>query len=70
VLAAHEANINVEARVHKSSDLLNSAEIRRFTTEKGVPKIWGEAFKLRIGKKNSGFRKANPNGSYTTHGSN
>lgn len=71
VLAAHEAGIDVEAIVHKQSDLLTPSEAERFTTKKGgTPKTWGDAYKNRIGKQNAAYKKANPNGSYTTSGSN
>jgi len=70
VLAAHEAGIDVHANVHNADELLTPEEVRGFTTKKGVPKTWGDAYKLRIGKQNAPYRKANPNGSYSTNGNN
>jgi RHS repeat-associated protein len=71
VLAAHEAGVDVQAIVHKQGDLLTSAEAERFETKKGgTPKTWGDAYKNRIGKQNAAYRKAHPNGSYTTSGNN
>ena len=66
VVAARAAGIDVEAVVHNYDELLPDARtIRRFTTKKGVPRTWGEAVELRIGKQNSIFRKSHPYGSYT-----
>ena len=36
--------------------------IERFTTKKGVPKTWGEAIELRVGKQKASFRNGNPYG--------
>lgn len=38
-------------------------KIERLTTPKGVPKTWGDAVLLRIGKQNSGYRNTYPFGS-------
>ncbi|MDE6887893.1 MAG: hypothetical protein K2P45_04510 [Eubacterium sp.] len=65
VVAAREAGINVKANVHNCGDSLPDEYIERFTTKKGVPKTWGDAIQLRIGKQKSAFRKDNPYGSYT-----
>jgi len=74
VLAAHEAGIDVEAIVHKRTELLTPSEAERFTTKKrgilNIPKTWEDAYKNRIGKQSAAYRKANPNGSYTTRGNN
>ncbi len=63
VLAASRAEITVQANIHNSSDALPANMVERFTTKKGIPKTWGEAIQLRIGKQNSGFRNTYPNGS-------
>ena len=55
VVSAREAGINVEANVHGYNDPLPSEYIERFTTKKGVPKTWGEAIELRVGKQKSIF---------------
>ncbi len=53
------------ANVHNYHELLlDDNLIRRFTTNKGIPKTWGQAVELRILKQNSTFRKNNPNGSF------
>lgn len=38
--------------------------VGRFTTPKGIPKTWGEATDLRIGKQKASFRNNNPMGSF------
>ena len=63
VVAARAAGIDVQAVVHNADYLLPEHLIERFTTKKGVPKTWGEAIELRIGKQNSGFRANNQYGS-------
>jgi RHS repeat-associated protein len=71
LLAAHEAGIDVQAVVHNVDELLTRDEAKRLATPKVKnPKTWGDAYKARIGKQNSSFRKINPNGSYTTSGKN
>ena len=62
VVSAREAGINVEANVHGYNDPLPSEYIERFTTKKGVPKTWGEAIELRVGKQKASFRNGNPYG--------
>ena len=62
VVSAREAGINVEANVHGYNDPLPSEYIERFTTKKGVPKTWGEAIELRVGKQKASFRNENPYG--------
>jgi hypothetical protein len=66
VLAAHNANINVKAIVHSPNELLPADMVKRFTTKKGVPKTWGDAYLLRISNQKSSFRKNNPKGSFST----
>ena len=62
VVSAREAGINVEANVHGYNDPLPNEYIERFTTKKGVPKTWGEAIELRVGKQKASFRNGNPYG--------
>ncbi|MBP1863487.1 hypothetical protein BD780_000810 [Clostridium tetanomorphum] len=50
VVAAREAGIDAQAIIHDANELLPENLIDRFTTKKGVPKTWGEAIELRIGK--------------------
>ena len=67
VLAAHQAGIDVQARVHAYDDPLPPDLAQRFTTPKGgVPTTWGEAVHNRIGAQNSGYRSTYPNGSPVT----
>lgn len=56
--------INVQANVYKYTDPLPYEYIERFTTKKGVPKTWGEAIELRVGKQKASFRKDNPYGRF------
>ena len=56
VLAARQAGINVQARVHSYDESLPQEYVERFTTKRGVPSTWGEAIELRIGKQNMSFR--------------
>lgn len=65
VVAARKAGIDVQAIIHDSSELLPESLIDRFTTKKGVPKTWGEAIELRIGKQKASFRNSNPFGANT-----
>ena len=66
VVAARAAGIDVNAIVHRHDEPLPDANtVRRFTTKKGVPRTWGEAVKLRIGKQSGIFRRNHPYGSYT-----
>lgn len=65
VVAAREAGIDVQAIIHDSNELLPESLIDRFTTKKGVPKTWGEAIELRIGKQKASFRNNNPFGADT-----
>ena len=64
VVSAREAGINVQANVHGYNDPLPSEYIERFTTKKGVPKTWGEAIELRVGKQKASFRNGNPYGKF------
>lgn len=64
VVAARSVGIDVEAIVHDDNDSLPSNMIDRFTTKTGVPKTWGDAVKLRIGKQKNSFSNSNPNGSW------
>lgn len=64
VVSAREAGIDVQATIHNYNDSLPIEYDERFTTKQGVPTIWGEAIKLRIGKQKTSFRKANPFGSF------
>ncbi|MDO5539023.1 MAG: hypothetical protein Q4F83_02960 [Eubacteriales bacterium] len=64
VVAAREVGISVQANVHAYNDPLPSNYIKRFSTAKGVPKTWGEAIELRIGKQKASFRNENPYGSF------
>ncbi|WP_205027782.1 hypothetical protein [Anaerosacchariphilus polymeriproducens] len=65
VVAAREAGIDAQAIIHDANELLPENLIDRFTTKKGVPKTWGEAIELRIGKQKSSFRNNNPFGADT-----
>ncbi len=66
VVAARAAGIDVQAVIHSYDEPLPDARtVRRFTTKKGVPRTWGEAVELRIGKQNGNFRRSHPYGSYT-----
>ncbi|MBM7689215.1 pre-toxin TG domain-containing protein [Enterococcus ureilyticus] len=60
VAAAREVGIDVQATVRNYDDLLPPDMVARFTTPKGVPKTWGEATDLRIGKQKASFRNNNP----------
>jgi hypothetical protein len=64
VVAARQSGIDVQSNVHDYDDPLPSILVRRFTTPKGVPKTWGEALGLRIGKQNTTFRHEYPSGSF------
>jgi hypothetical protein len=66
VLAAHRARINVRANIHAFDESLPADMVERFTTKGGVPKTWGEAVRLRIGKQNKAYRTRYPNGSEIT----
>lgn len=63
VAAARVSKIEVEANIHKYTDPLPSKYIDRFTTKKGIPKTWGDAIELRIGKQKVAFREKYPYGS-------
>ena len=65
VLAARYAEIDVQANVHAFDEVLpqDLDLIERLTTQKVVPKTWGDAVLLRIGKQNSGYRNTYPFGS-------
>jgi len=62
VVAAREAGIDAKAIIHDANEILPENLIDRFTTKKGVPKTWGEAMELRIGKQKASFRNNNPFG--------
>lgn len=64
VAAAREVGIDVQATVRNYNDPLPPNMVARFTTPKGVPKTWGEATDLRIGKQKANFRNNNPMGSF------
>jgi hypothetical protein len=65
VAAAREVGIDVQANVRSyDTPLPDQATIDRFTTKKGVPKTWGEAIELRVGKQKADFRNNNPMGSF------
>ena len=64
VAAAREVGIDVQATVRNYNDPLPPDMVARFTTPKGVPKTWGEATDLRIGKQKASFRNNNPIGSF------
>lgn len=65
VAAARKVGIDVQANVRSyDTPLPNQATIDRFTTKKGVPKTWGEAIELRVGKQKADFRNNNPMGSF------
>ncbi|MBC2258107.1 T7SS effector LXG polymorphic toxin [Listeria booriae] len=64
VAAAREVGIDVQATVRNYDDPLPQDMVARFTTPKGVPKTWGEATNLRIGKQKASFRNNNPMGSF------
>ncbi|EUJ39322.1 hypothetical protein PWEIH_07876 [Listeria weihenstephanensis FSL R9-0317] len=63
VAAARAAGIDVKATVRNFNDILPAEMVERFTTNKGVPKTWGEAVELRIKKQKAEFRNNNPMGS-------
>lgn len=63
VLAAHYAEIDVQANIHAYNDALPLNFVERFTTPKGTPSTRGDAIYLRIGKQNSLFRTTYPQGS-------
>ncbi len=65
VVAAREAGIDVQAIIHDANELLPENLIDRFTTKKGIPKTWGEAIELRIGKQKASFRNNNQFGADT-----
>lgn len=65
VVSAREAGINVQANIHDANEPLPENLIDRFTTKKGVPKTWGDAIELRIGKQKASFRNNNPFGADT-----
>lgn len=69
VLAARNADIKVEAQVRGYDEKLTKDEIRRFT-EDGfpIPKTWGDAVTVRLGKQNGSYSQGTflqtfPNGS-------
>lgn len=63
-LAARKAGINVKAHVRFADEMLNPAEIRRFTVKgHNTPKTWGDAINIRIQKQTGGFGERFPNGS-------
>ena len=64
VVSAREAGINVKTNVHGYNDPLPNEYIDRFTTKKGVPKTWGKAIELRVGKQKASFRNGNPYGKF------
>ena len=64
VVSAREAGINVQANVYGYNDPLPSEYIERFTIKKGVPKTWGEAIELRVGKQKASFRNGNLYGKF------
>jgi RHS repeat-associated protein len=64
VLAAHEAGIHVQARIHGFDDLIPTGGAGRFATPKGgVPTSWGDAVLNRIGGQNLPYRNRWPMGS-------
>ena len=64
VVAARQAEIDVQANIHMYDEPLPAEYVDRFTTKNGVPMTWGDAITLRIGKQNSFFRNNYPMGSY------
>jgi hypothetical protein len=64
VVSARQAGIDVRANIHGYNDPLTSDQMSRLATKKGIPKTWGEAIGLRIGKQNSAFRNSFPSGSF------
>lgn len=64
VVSARQAGIDIVANVHAYDDPLTLDQMSRFATKKGIPKTWGEAIGLRIGKQNSTFRNNFPSGSF------
>jgi hypothetical protein len=64
VASARQTGIYVHANVHGYNDPLTPDQMSRFATKKGIPKTWGEAIRLRIGKQNSTFRNSFPSGSF------
>ncbi|HEX9695411.1 MAG TPA: hypothetical protein VGB64_03750 [Actinomycetota bacterium] len=64
VLAAHEAGINAQARVHAFDSLIPEQFAGYYPTPKGaVPSTWGEAAMNRIGRQNVPYRTRWPFGS-------
>ena len=56
----------LKAVVHEATELLNMAQINRFTVGKTkIPETWGEAIPYRIGKQNILYRNTYPMGSVT-----
>lgn len=64
LVAAKQANIEVQAVVHSYQELLPEDLVDRFTTSQGEPKTWGDALSLRIGKQNKQFRTTYPTGTF------
>ncbi|PCS03383.1 hypothetical protein RU86_GL001817 [Lactococcus piscium] len=64
VAAARKVGIDIQATVRNYDDLLPKDMVARFTTPKGIPKTWGEATDLRIGKQKADFRNNTPMGSF------
>ena len=59
--------MNVQARIHNSTDAIPASIAGRFTDKAGnVPTTFGQAALNRIGRQNAGFRRNNPNGSQIT----
>ncbi len=64
VLAAREAKVELQAKVHRYDEPLHRCEMERFGVEgKPLPLTWGEAVKLRISRQNKEWRGKFPNGS-------
>lgn len=66
ILIGNVAEDKAYDAIYQSTDSRILAIIERFTIPKGVPKTWGDAVLLRIGKQNSGYRKTYPLGSNIT----
>jgi hypothetical protein len=64
IASARQSGINAHANVHGYNDSLTPDQMSRFATKKGIPKTWGEAIRLRVGKQNSAFRNSFPSGSF------
>ena len=67
LLAAKRAGIDVRANVHNFKDPIVGLRAETLASRKGVvPKTWGEAVLIRIGRQNVEYRTTYPSGSPIT----